>query len=114
MTIPPLNHLSAAEQAALRDIKSQIGRMFPVEQFSLFGSKARGDFDEFSDIDILAVIAGSLSGNDKRKISNTVFEVNLKRNTQFCVLSVSSDDFHSEIWSRLPLFRMIASEGVPV
>ena len=106
--------LTAEERIALDEIKAGIRALFPVEQFVLFGSKARGDDHEFSDIDLLAVIESTLSGADKRKISDAVFDVNLKRNTQFSVISASSTEFHSEVWSRLPIFRIIASEGVVV
>lgn len=106
--------LTADEHHALNEIKARIAGMFPVERFILFGSKARGDAREFSDIDLLAVIDSALTGMDKRKISDMVFEVNLNENTQFSILSATSKDFHSEVWSRLPLFRIIALEGVPV
>jgi len=106
--------LKVCENIALNEIKASIEVLFPVEQFILFGSKARGDDNEFSDIDLLAVINSTLSGIDKRKISNAVFEVNLKRNTQFSIVSVTTSDFHSEVWSRLPLFRIIALEGIKV
>lgn len=114
MNDPKAPSLNAGENTALNEIKTRIEALFPVERFILFGSKARGDDNEFSDIDLLAVINSALSGADKRKISDTVFEVNLKRNTQFSVISVVSADFHSEVWSRLPLFRIIALEGVIV
>ncbi|MDD5674106.1 MAG: nucleotidyltransferase domain-containing protein [Chitinivibrionales bacterium] len=107
-------HLTANEQVALDEIKGGIQALFSVEQFILFGSKARGDDHEFSDIDVLAVIESRLSGDDKRKISDAVFEVNLKWNTQFSIISVASADFHDEVWSRLPLFRAVASEGIIV
>ena len=106
--------LTVDEHLALNEIKARIEALFSVERFILFGSKARGDDHDFSDIDLLVVIETTLSGADKRKISNVVFEVNLNRNTQFSILSVTSADFHSDVWSRLPLFRVIASEGVKV
>lgn len=114
MNIRKPDILTLGEHAALNEIKTHLEELFPVERFVLFGSKARGDDHEFSDIDLLVVIGATITSADKRKISDTVFEVNLKHGTQFSILSVASADFHSDIWSRLPIFRIIAAEGVLV
>jgi len=106
--------LTPTEQFALDEIKHRIGALFSVEQFILFGSKARGEAKEFSDVDVLVITDDALSGSDKRKISDHVFEVNIKYNTQFSVISFSSADFHSDMWSRLPFFKSVASEGILV
>ena len=51
-------HLNSEEQQWLADYQLEITHKFPdaIEQITVFGSKARGDFTADSDLDIMVVI----------------------------------------------------------
>ncbi|MCL5892889.1 MAG: nucleotidyltransferase domain-containing protein, partial [Deltaproteobacteria bacterium] len=52
--------LSDNEIKALGELKERINEKYPGTELILYGSKARGDFDEESDIDVLAIISGAI------------------------------------------------------
>ncbi len=57
MRIKSLSHLSTTEQAAITAYVRAIRRQYPerIRAVALFGSKARGDDDPESDIDLLVI-----------------------------------------------------------
>ena len=67
-----LNYLSDNERKALAELKDKITEKYPGTQLILYGSKARGDYKEDSDIDVLIVI------NDKNKINKDISFEELK------------------------------------
>jgi len=78
----------------------------------LFGSHARDDVDEGSDIDILLVLRGTISpGEEISRTIDIVTELSLKYDT---VLSLVYIDEHSFNHRNGPLLRNIRREGIPV
>lgn len=51
-----LNHLTGNERIALTELKKRITVKYPGSEIILYGSKARGDYNENSDIDLLIII----------------------------------------------------------
>jgi len=58
MTIPSLPHLASRERVAVEEYVSRIRDRFPerILSVALFGSKARGDADAESDIDLIVLV----------------------------------------------------------
>jgi len=48
--------LSKNEKEALKELKEEISKRYKLLWMKLIGSKARGDFDEESDVDIVIVL----------------------------------------------------------
>jgi predicted nucleotidyltransferase len=78
--IPTLNE---SEAIALGELKNKILLKFNVIQIILFGSKARGDYNEDSDIDILVIVSDQDNHKNRMKLYDIVFEVNIKHLTDF-------------------------------
>ena len=64
------------EYQALQRIKAVVNELFDIEQLILFGSVARGEADEESDIDLLLVTKYPLDRWQRHQITNAVCEVN--------------------------------------
>jgi predicted nucleotidyltransferase len=107
-------HLSGIEKTALAEIKRRVSARFQVRDYILFGSKARGDFEPDSDVDLLVVTEGPLTYAQKCMITHDVFEVNLERDTNFSYVCVDRATWDSELWQYVPLHQRVAVEGVPV
>lgn len=56
MNNPTILYLAENELNAINALKNSIYNLFPEAEIIFFGSKARGDGDEFSDIDLLVII----------------------------------------------------------
>ncbi|RMD60997.1 nucleotidyltransferase domain-containing protein [Candidatus Parcubacteria bacterium] len=107
--------LSEDEQTAIRTYIQEIRKQFPDEILSvaLFGSKARGDDDPESDIDLL-VITNSESYDLRSALWQMASEISLN----FDVL-ISAHIFSQERWERtcqigLPFPRAIAADHIPL
>jgi predicted nucleotidyltransferase len=79
----------------------------------LFGSKARGDADDESDIDLLVLV--DVEDNDFRsELWDIAFDVSLEYN-----VVVSPQVFGQEQWDetrriRMPFYREIKADGIPL
>lgn len=54
----------------LRSMKADLQKRYPLSELGLFGSYARGDFNEKSDIDILVDFNGMIDGFDYIRLAH--------------------------------------------
>jgi predicted nucleotidyltransferase len=106
--------LSKNQEQALAEIRGLLSGKFGIVAITLFGSVARGNADEESDIDLLIVTAEPLARPVRHEITDIVFEVNLRRDTNFSTLVVDRRSWESGLFSVTPLHDEIIREGVPV
>lgn len=106
--------LSESQQKALTEIRESLSGAFEIVAMTLYGSAARGDADEESDIDLLIVTAVPLSRPVRHQITDIVFEINLRYDTNFSTLVVDRKSWETGLFSVLPLRDEIIREGVPV
>jgi predicted nucleotidyltransferase len=104
-------NLSPRDRAAIEEARRLLESRFPVEQVILFGSKARGDDDEESNIDLLVLTARALSRGERHALSDALFPVGLRHDVVFSPLIVSSADWESGIVSILPIHDEILEQG---
>lgn len=86
-----------------------------LEKIILYGSYARGDYDETSDIDIMVLV--SLPDEEIRRNENRIydeaFELELKYGKVLSPVIRNQDFF--EYWSdTLPFYRNVRTEGVEI
>ncbi len=62
----------------LKEIKNKVLAEDADASLILYGSRARGDYREDSDWDVLVLTSKKDDGQFKRKISDEIFEVELK------------------------------------
>lgn len=108
------NLLSSAEKQALQKIKTAIQGLFEIERIVLFGSAARGEADEESDVDLLLVTKRRLNRRERHRITDAVCEVNLEYGTNFSTLVVDSYTWQHGFMTYLNIHKEIQREGVSV
>jgi predicted nucleotidyltransferase len=106
--------MAPEQRAALREIKRRLSERSEVKALVLFGSLARGQADEESDVDLLVVTARRLTRWERHEITNVVFEVNLRYDTNFSTLVVDAESWETGIVSVLPIRDEIRRDGVQV
>jgi len=84
-----------------------------LEQVILYGSYARGDYNEHSDIDVMILV--DLDENEKdnvlREISDIAFDLNLEYDVLLSPVVKNINYFKG--WTNiLPFFSNVANEGV--
>ena len=80
--------LTSKQLQALSEIKRRLLEMFDIEAFVLYGSVARGQATEESDADLLIVTSRPPTRFERHEITNVVFEVNLRCDTNFSTFVV--------------------------
>lgn len=92
--IQEATYLQDSEKAALMDLKRALRLLLgeKLVSLTLFGSKARGDFDRDSDLDVAILVKG-LTRELKRAILDEVTDVELTHVMPISVLILSIEDF---------------------
>jgi predicted nucleotidyltransferase len=108
-----LPYLSERELAAVAEIKQHVRALVGdrLKTFSVFGSKARGDFDPDSDVDLAMVVEG-LTRDEKRQIIDCVIEYEMKHLVVVSPLVLSLADFERLRDRERRIALDIESEGV--
>ena len=101
---------SEAIEAAIRMLKSE----FSVSKVILFGSKARGDYDEHSDIDLLVVASKLLHWKEEKAIVGALFDIGMEYDVIFSPLFTSVDEWENGIFTEFPVYQEISRDGAVV
>ncbi len=109
------NHLTSDETSALAELKGRLEALVggSLVQVVLFGSKARGDYGEDSDLD-LAVIVRGLDRALKRAILDVVADVELHWLIPMSTLVLSEKEFFSLLERERQIAREIQHEGIRI
>ena len=109
-----VKYLSKNELKAVFQLKNKLLKMSPYVKLILYGSKARGDFDEESDVDIL-VIFPNLSSKIKHKIMDIATEIEIKYDVVFGLIIIDKDKLeNSKIFKSSIFFKNIKKEGIVI
>lgn len=106
--------LTPQQLSALQEIRQRLHAEFNIAGLTLYGSAARGEADDESDIDLLVLTATPLTRLERHRITDIVFHVNLERGTNFSTLVVDLRTWQRGPVSVLPIRRFVDSEGIPV
>jgi hypothetical protein len=111
-----LEHLNLREneKAALLELKEKLLERFSDVEIILYGSKARGDANEESDIDVLVLLKRKVNCALKEEIFSTAFKIELKYNVIFGVIVYQKQFWDSPLGKAMPLHLNIDKEGVYV
>jgi predicted nucleotidyltransferase len=97
----------------LKEFRGELENLYEsrLKSIILYGSWARGDATEESDIDLLIVLEGKvIPGKEIDRMIDIITEINLKHGVLISIYPVSEEDY-STINS--PLLINVRREGVP-
>lgn len=114
MTKQLRNLLSPAELEAIREFELELRKCYRVVQLRLFGSTARGESDEESDMDVLIVLADKVTHRIRNNISDIAFEINLKYETNISVVVFDEETWNNGVLKLTSFYSKVVREGVAI
>ncbi len=106
--------LAARDRAAVLDTVAAIAARLPVERVVLYGSKARGDDDADSDIDLLILTSRRLGWSDGDLIIDLIQPVQHRHHVIISPLWLSAEEWYHGVYQVLGIRHEIDREGVDV
>lgn len=100
------------EKKAIAEATSMLKEKFPVKEVVLFGSKARGDDDEESDIDLMLLTTRPIHWRERQAIIHALFDLGLSHDVIFSILVHTTHDWNEGICTAFPIHKEISREGV--
>jgi predicted nucleotidyltransferase len=106
--------LEKREELAIEEDARTLKSQFCIEEIILFGSKARGDHDAFSDIDLLLVTSEPLHWKDEKAIVEILFDIGMSHDVIFSPLFASKEGWEGGLFEQFPIYAEIVRDGAVV
>jgi len=101
-----------ADTDLLRRCKSAVAQVVPDADLILYGSRARGDADDESDYDIVAVVDGPVDMALKDEMRAKVYPLELETGAMITLMVYSRKQWDSPLQRATPFRRNVEREGV--
>jgi predicted nucleotidyltransferase len=103
------------EKKILEELKRKLTELLGdrLKKLILYGSRARGDYDEESDIDIAVIVRG-LTRELKNRILDMVADIEVEHLTPLSTLVLSEEDFEFLKKRERRIALDIEREGIPL
>ena len=108
-----MRDLAPNESAALKKLKEKLARDFRLVELRLFGSKARGDSDPESDIDLLIVLE-DYDRQTEQAVSHLCFEISIEYGVLLVPVLYSRAEYESDLTRVTPFYQNVSKQGVLV
>lgn len=105
--------MTANDRKIAQELKQRLASLARLVDFRVFGSRARGDADEASDMDVFVAVE-SLTPEVKEGIHKVTWEVGFKHFLVISPLIVSRHEMENTALRSSSIIRNINREGVPV
>ena len=96
-----------------RELKKRVSKFTPLIDFRLFGSRSRGDADDYSDMDIFMEFE-TIDRELRHRVKNAAWEMTLESGIVVTTLLFSRHEIEDSPLRSSPIIRMIMEEGVSV
>ena len=104
--------LAPRDREAIGEAVAALRQVLDVERIVLFGSKARGDDDPESDIDLLVLTRGSTSSDDRVRVADAIYPIQLRLGVVLSPLLVPAEEWRSGLIAFHPIHAEIEEHGV--
>lgn len=100
------------ERRAIEAAAAALPARVPVSEIVLFGSKARGDSEPCSDIDLLVLTERRLDAGEERAVVQSLYDIGLRYDVVFGPLTIEARSWRQGLHSVLPIHAEVEHEGV--
>lgn len=106
--------LKKNEREALKELKEKMLKKYPDARIILYGSKARGDFDKESDIDLLILVEQKINTKLEEEIYHITYDIELKYDVVFGEIIENKEFWETPLANTMPLHWNINREGIAI
>ena len=96
-----------------KTLKERLSKIVPLLDFRIFGSRVRGDEDEYSDMDVFIEV-GFLDKKLKKNIRNIIWEVGFEKSVYISPLIFTRAEIKDSPLRASSIVKNIYEEGVKV
>lgn len=96
-----------------KELKEKLSEVVSVVNLYIFGSRARGDQDEYSDLDVSIEVA-SLDKEVKEKVYEIIWEVGFENFVVISPLVYTSNELKNSPLRSAQILKNILEEGVKI
>jgi predicted nucleotidyltransferase len=96
-----------------RQLKERLSKVVQLIDFRVFGSRARGDEDEYSDMDVFIEVE-TLDKPLKKKIRDIIWEVGFENSVYISPLFFTRYEIEESPLRASPIVKNVTEEGVKV
>jgi len=105
--------ISEQDRKIAQELKRRISEVVPLIDFKVFGSRARGDADEYSDMDVFIEVE-TITRDIQEKISGISWELSLDHLIHIAIIIFTRDELEKTPVRSSPIILNIREEGVGV
>jgi len=100
------------EKKAIEEATRMLKEKFPVKDVILFGSKALGDDNKESDIDLMLLTTRPIHWRERQAMVHSLFDIGLEHDVIFSILVHTTHDWNEGICTAFPIHQEISRDGV--
>lgn len=104
--------MNAIEKAVLDRFKKLLLERIRLHKLILFGSRARGDADPYSDMDVVVVLDGPSDEGEKDYVSNCAWEAGFEQGIVVVPVVFSRNEWEDGPERYSLLVQAVSTEGV--
>jgi len=108
------NAMQASERQILGRFKNLLKERLPNHQLILFGSRARGDDEPYSDLDVMVIIDGVVDESDREWVSDCAWEAGYVQGVVIMPVVFSRSQWEQGPERYSLLAQAVKSEGIPL
>jgi predicted nucleotidyltransferase len=106
--------VTTRDSLILQRLKAKVAERLPLSRLVLFGSRARGDNEPDSDIDVLVVLDGPVSRESEEYVRSCAWELSYENGVVIFPLVVARAEWEEGPTSASLLAVAVGNEGVEV
>ncbi len=106
--------MTEPEKAILGRFKREVSKRLSLNRIILFGSRARGDADEFSDMDVLVILDEPANRAAREYVSRVAWEVGFEQGIMVVPVTVSRAEWEEGPERSSLLAIAVSADGVLV
>lgn len=106
-----MNHMNKKDYLIAKELKNKLAEVVDVVNLIVFGSRARGDQDEYSDMDV-SIEVNSVDSRVKEKIADIAWEVGFENFLVISPVIFTTDEIRNSPLRASPILKSITEEGV--